>query len=139
MGSAHRPDAPCPSLPFPAPPPTDTTLIGQGRGGRSRLQQLVDWVGGPGFDGPIVFDEAHKAKNFKPGEKGSTKVATAVLALQQRLPHARVVYASATGVSDVGNLAYMQRLGLWGAGSAFSDFERFLESMKKRGVTFMEM
>ena len=174
-GHAHHSDAPCPSLVLPAPfgrPPADTTLIGQGRGGRSRLQQLVDWVGGPAFDGPIVFDEAHTAQNFKPGEKGSTKVAPAVLALQARLPHARVVYASATGVSDVGNLgeravregggrrgrqlslsplsdlvatrlpmtaAYMARLGLWGAGSAFPDFERFLDSMKKRGVSFMEM
>ena len=29
--------------------------------------------------------------------------------------------------------------GLWGAGSAFSDFEAFLDSMKKRGVSFLEM
>ena len=29
--------------------------------------------------------------------------------------------------------------GLWGPGSAFSDFEAFLESMKKRGVSFLEM
>jgi hypothetical protein len=42
-------------------------------------------------------------------------------------------------VSEVGNLAYMQRLGLWGVGTAFSDFEAFLESMRKRGVSFMEM
>lgn len=55
------------------------------------------------------------------------------------LPRARVVYCSATGVSEVGNMAYMTRLGLWGPGSAFSDFEVFLDSMKKRGVSFMEM
>jgi hypothetical protein len=29
--------------------------------------------------------------------------------------------------------------GLWGAGSAFENFEAFLESMKKRGVSFLEM
>jgi hypothetical protein len=34
---------------------------------------------------------------------------------------------------------YAQRLGLWGPGSAFADFGAFLESMKKRGVTFLEM
>jgi P-loop containing NTP hydrolase pore-1 len=36
-------------------------------------------------------------------------------------------------------MAYMSRLGLWGAGSAFDDFEAFLDSMKKRGVSFLEM
>ena len=36
-------------------------------------------------------------------------------------------------------MAYMSRLGLWGAGSAFEDFEAFLDSMKKRGVSFLEM
>ncbi len=25
--------------------------------GKGRLQQLVKWVGGPDFDGPIIFDE----------------------------------------------------------------------------------
>ena len=163
-----------------------------------------------------MFDECHKAKNFVPGKEAqSTKVAATVLALQQRLPKARVVYCSATGISEVGNMAYMSRLvrkqpnfkclvlirehacvalagdtpgtihwgefslsgsgqkciphsqlapsacwnhlvtierfaahdwaagccwqGLWGPGSAFADFEAFLESMKKRGVSFLEM
>ena len=44
------------------------------------------------------------------------------------------------GVSmQVGNMAYMTRLGLWGPGSAFPDFDAFLDSMKRRGVSFMEM
>lgn len=46
---------------------------------------------------------------------------------------------SATGVSEVQNMAYMERLGLWGPGSAFPNFEAFLDSMKRRGVTFLEM
>ena len=33
---------------------------------RSRLQQLVDWCGGADFEGCLVFDECHKAKNFNP-------------------------------------------------------------------------
>ena len=69
----------------------------------------------------------------------AVQVASCVLQIQQLLPRARVVYCSATGVSEVGNMAYMARLGLWGAGSAFPDFEQFLDSMKKRGVSFMEM
>lgn len=40
----------------------------------------------------IIFDECHKAKNAT-----STKMGKAVLDLQNKLPRARVVYASATG------------------------------------------
>lgn len=41
-----------------------------------------------------------QAKNFVPGAEGkSTKVSQAVLALQEQLPKARIVYCSATGVS----------------------------------------
>ena len=35
------------------------TLISPGKG-KTRLEQVIEWVGGPDFDGPIVFDEAHK-------------------------------------------------------------------------------
>lgn len=35
------------------------TLISPGKG-KSRLEQVIEWVGGPDFDGAIVFDEAHK-------------------------------------------------------------------------------
>ena len=36
---------------------TYSTLIGQGKGSKTRLQQVVDWAGGPDFDGCLVFDE----------------------------------------------------------------------------------
>lgn len=53
---------------------TYTTLISHVKG-KGRLQQVVDWCGGPSFDGCIVFDECHKAKNFVPGKEAqSTKV-----------------------------------------------------------------
>ena len=72
---------------------------------RSRLQQLVSWCGGESFNGCLVFDECHKAKNFNPGnEQRSTKVALAVSMVQKMLPQARVVYCSATGVSNVKNM-----------------------------------
>ena len=56
------------------------------------------WPPGEDFDGLVVFDESHKAKNLVP-EAGSkpTKVGAKVMDLQQRLPKARVVYCSATG------------------------------------------
>ena len=54
----------------------------------------------------LAQDESHKAKHFVPGkESQSTRVATCVLDLQARLPNARVVYCSATGVSEVANMA----------------------------------
>lgn len=41
---------------------TYTTLIAPG--GKAvkgnRLQQVIDWLGGPSFDGAIIFDECHK-------------------------------------------------------------------------------
>jgi hypothetical protein len=48
--------------------------------GKSRLDQIVHWLGGETFDGLLVFDECHKAKNFTPGKEGSsTKIAANVL------------------------------------------------------------
>lgn len=44
------------------------------------------------YPSQIIFDECHKAKNAT-----STKMGKAVLDLQNKLPLARVVYASATG------------------------------------------
>lgn len=38
---------------------TYSTLISAGRG-RTRLQQLIDWVGGAAFEGVICLDECHK-------------------------------------------------------------------------------
>jgi hypothetical protein len=106
----------------------------------SRLQQLVSWCGGESFDGCLVFDECHKAKNFNPGkEQRSTKVALAVSMVQKMLPRSRVVYCSATGVSNVKNMAYMEGLGLWGEGLSFPNFESFLESVTRRGLGAAEM
>ncbi|XP_020605433.1 protein strawberry notch homolog 1-like [Orbicella faveolata] len=59
--------------------------------------------------------------------------------LQRILPKARVVYCSATGVTDVKNMAFMERLGLWGDGTAFKSFDSFLTSISKRGLGAAEM
>ena len=46
-----------------------------------------------------MLDECHKAKNLFPTKSGkSSKTGAAVVELQERLPKARVVYCSATGV-----------------------------------------
>uniref|UniRef100_A0A672P812 Protein strawberry notch homolog 2 n=1 Tax=Sinocyclocheilus grahami TaxID=75366 RepID=A0A672P812_SINGR len=115
---------------------TYSALIGESQAGgqhRTRLKQILDWCE-PGFDGVIIFDECHKAKNAT-----STKMGKAVLDLQNKLPLARVVYASATGASEPKNMIYMSRLGIWGEGTPFRTFDDFLHAIEKRGVGAMEI
>ncbi|XP_058747262.1 protein FORGETTER 1-like isoform X2 [Vicia villosa] len=118
---------------------TYNSLIASSEKGRSRLQQLVQWCG-PGFDGLVIFDECHKAKNLVP-EAGSqpTRTGEAVLEIQDRLPEARVVYCSATGASEPRNMGYMVRLGLWGDGTSFSEFREFLGALDRGGVGALEL
>lgn len=54
--------------------------------------------------------------------------------IQTLLPNARVLYCSATGVSDVKNMAFMERLGLWGDGAPFKSFDIFITTMQKKGL-----
>ncbi|XP_024977449.1 protein FORGETTER 1 isoform X2 [Cynara cardunculus var. scolymus] len=118
---------------------TYSSLIASSEKGRSRLQQLVQWCG-LDYDGLIVFDECHKAKNLVPEAGGQpTRTGEAVLEIQARLPEARVVYCSATGASEPRNLGYMVRLGLWGAGTSFEDFREFLGALDKGGVGALEL
>nr|XP_033812612.1 protein strawberry notch homolog 2 isoform X2 [Geotrypetes seraphini] len=115
---------------------TYSALIGESQAGgqhRTRIKQILDWCGN-NFDGVIVFDECHKAKNAS-----STKMGKAVLDLQNKLPLARVVYASATGASEPKNMIYMSRLGIWGSGTPFRTFDEFLHAIEKRGVGAMEI
>ncbi|KAJ6324952.1 hypothetical protein OIU76_012109 [Salix suchowensis] len=118
---------------------TYSSLIASSEKGRSRLQQLVQWCG-PEFDGLLIFDECHKAKNLIP-EAGSqpTRTGEAVLDIQARLPGARVIYCSATGASEPRNLGYMVRLGLWGDGTCFDVFQKFLGALEKGGVGALEL
>ncbi|KAA8523387.1 hypothetical protein F0562_009809 [Nyssa sinensis] len=118
---------------------TYSSLIASSEKGRSRLQQLVQWCG-PEYDGLVIFDECHKAKNLIPEAGGQpTRTGEAVLEIQARLPEARVIYCSATGASEPRNLGYMVRLGLWGVGTSFSNFRDFLGALEKGGVGALEL
>ncbi|KAK4029142.1 protein strawberry notch [Daphnia magna] len=121
---------------------TYSSLIGESQSGgkyRTRLKQLLQWCG-EDFDGVIVFDECHRAKNLVPtGSTKPTKTGLTVLELQSKLPKARVIYASATGASEPRNMAYMVRLGLWGQGTPFKEFTDFIAAVEKRGVGAMEI
>ena len=124
---------------------TYATLRQPARGGRpSRLDQIVAWLGAD-FDGAIVFDEAHAMGGAAggAGARGPKKASLqglAGLALQNRLPNARVFYVSATGATEPANLAYASRLGLWGGPEApFATRADFLDAAEAGGIAFMEL
>lgn len=115
---------------------------GKVRSEYERVQQIVDWVG-PDFDGVIAMDESHNMGNVLPikGKRGMTKPAEsakAALALQRALPKARVIYVSATGATEVHNLAYAERLGLWGEGTSFAQVQNFVSEIGA-SVSAMEL
>jgi predicted RNA methylase len=124
---------------------TYATLRQPARGERpSRLDQIVTWLGAD-FDGVIVFDEAHAMANAAGGAGGrgpkkASQQGLAGLALQNRLPDARVFYVSATGATEPANLAYASRLGLWGGPEApFATRADFLDAAETGGIAFMEL
>lgn len=109
----------------------------------ARINQLVDWLG-KDFDGVIAFDEAHMMRNCVPikGARGTRKPTLRALAgveLQNRLPDARIVYVSATGASEVYNLGYAERLGLWGRGTEFANKTDFINEVSSGGLAAMEL
>lgn len=115
----------------------------EGGKGRTRLQQIVEWAG-TDFDGVIAFDESHEMGNAiaQKGARGVKKAsmkAAAGLELQKLLPLARVVYVSATGATEVINLAYANRLGIWGAGTPFAAVSDFVSEIASGGVAAMEL
>ncbi|MGD9862924.1 MAG: strawberry notch-like NTP hydrolase domain-containing protein, partial [Pseudodonghicola sp.] len=124
---------------------TYATLRSEERGAKkSRVDQIVDWLGAD-FDGVILFDESHAMANAagSKGERGdvtASQQGRAGLRLQHRLPNARVVYVSATGATSVHNLAYAQRLGLWGGEDfPFATRAEFVEAIEAGGVAAMEV
>lgn len=124
---------------------TYATLRSDDRGDRvSRVRQIVEWLGND-FDGVVIFDEAHAMQNAAggKGERGdvaASQQGRAGLRLQHALPKARVVYVSATGATTVHNLAYAQRLGLWGGEDfPFSTRAEFVEAIEAGGVAAMEV
>jgi predicted RNA methylase len=124
---------------------TYATLRTDERGEKlSRVRQIVEWLGS-GFDGVIVFDESHAMQNAvggkgERGDQAASQQGRAGLRLQHALPNARVVYVSATGATTVHNLAYAQRLGLWGGEDfPFATRAEFVEAIEEGGVAAMEV
>ena len=124
---------------------TYATLRTDERGEKlSRVRQIVEWLGSD-FDGVIVFDESHAMQNAvggkgERGDQAASQQGRAGLRLQHALPNARVVYVSATGATTVHNLAYAQRLGLWGGDDfPFATRAEFVQAIEEGGVAAMEV
>jgi predicted RNA methylase len=124
---------------------TYATLRSDERGEKaSRVRQILDWLG-EDFDGVIIFDESHAMQNAagaktERGDQAASQQGRAGLRLQHAVPNARVVYVSATGATTVHNLAYAQRLGLWGGEDfPFSTRAEFVEAIEAGGVAAMEV
>jgi hypothetical protein len=117
-----------------------SSLIATSRKGVRRFDQIQKWLGP---EGVVIFDEAHKAKNALASGGGEpTQTGQAVIDLQDPKTNFdyRVIYSSATGATDVRNMAYMTRLGLWGPGTNFPQgFTQFLSEIDGGGVGAMEM
>ncbi|SDR44621.1 C-terminal domain on Strawberry notch homologue [Rhizobiales bacterium GAS113] len=124
---------------------TYATLRSDERGEKaSRVKQIVEWFGSD-FDGVIIFDESHAMQNAaggkgERGDQAASQQGRAGLRLQHALSNARVVYVSATGATTVHNLAYAQRLGLWGGEDfPFASRADFVEAIDAGGVAAMEV
>jgi hypothetical protein len=100
---------------------------------------------GSDFDGVIIFDESHAMQNagWRQGRTrrpGGLAAGPCGLAPAARPADARVVYVSATGATTVHNLAYAQRLGLWGGEDfPFATRAEFVEAIEAGGVAAMEV
>lgn len=118
-------------------------LLRSNRPGKSRLEQIIAWVG-DAWDGVLVMDESHKMGNAltietEKGKAHASQTALAGIEIQARLPDARLVYVSATGASEVKNLAYMDRLGLYGEGAPFVSKADMVAKIKGAGIAAMEV
>lgn len=125
-----------------APPPhvVFATYAFLGRNTAAVLQRLP-----ADYDGVVVLDECHMAKNMAAGNRQwstagkTTSAAAAVHALQERCPRARIVYVTATAATEPRHFCNMSRLGLWGDGTAFATPQAFVEQMERHGLGSMEM
>lgn len=125
-----------------APPPhvVFSTYAYLSRNSAAVLQRLP-----ADYDGVVVLDECHMAKNMAVGDKRwstaakTTSSAAAVHALQERCPRARIVYVTATAATEPRHFCNMSRLGLWGDGTAFATPQAFVQQMERHGLGSMEM
>jgi hypothetical protein len=111
--------------------------------GNKRAAQIEKYLKGNdnGEGGYILFDEAHNLKNavVARGQQAS-QIGVAVKELLERIPNLRTASLSGTAATDVMNLGYLDRLGMWGPGTPFPNgFAQFANEVASNGLAAMEM
>lgn len=119
------------------------TVRAKDKKGNRRVAQLEEYLKGDdnGEGAVIVFDECHALKNAIPlrGAQAS-QIGSAVKTMLGNVPKLRTLSLSATAATDVINLGYLDRLGLWGPGTPFPNgFSEFQQQIASGGLSAMEM
>lgn len=92
----------------------------------SNYTKLINWLK-KSDENLIVFDEAHSVKNRL------TLSGKMAVRLQEELKNPCVIYSTATAASEIRQLHYMTKLGLW------DDYFDFVRKFEKYGSTSMEL
>jgi 2'-5' RNA ligase len=118
-------------------------LRSEDKKGNTTLKLVEDWLrGNDEAEGSFVaFDEAHEMKNTVTGVGGKvSQIGTKTAELRAALPNLRTVFLSATAATDVINMGYLERLGLWGPNTPFpGGFKQFVSKIGEGGVAAMEL
>lgn len=111
--------------------------------GNSRVNQLQQWMKGKddANGAYILYDESHNLKNaVAANAQQVSQIGKAVKKMMLDTPNLRSVSLSATAATDVINLGYLDRLGLWGPGTPFPNgFGEFQAQIASGGMSAMEM
>ena len=100
---------------------------------RKLLTSLQRWLEESQAQPVIVFDEAHCVTNTR------SLTFAACHELQTSIPSARVVYSSATMANDVGHMAILERVGLFGRMGHFDSHEAFVKAIHPHGSAGLEL
>lgn len=111
-----------------------------------RYAALLDWANHRReMNGILAFDEAHNMRNAVEdvhhegaGKRNQSQQGERGVEIQDALPEAGVLYASATMATDVYNLGYAPRLGLWGENAPFSTRSVFIDEMHQLDEAALE-
>ena len=97
----------------------------------TRIEQLIEWLGGTSFEGVIVFDDFYRVKPLV-GAGKSPALALCVEDVQKRLPSARVVYGSSSALFNPRELQLAERLGLISLATHVSHTSAYCQSVFSR-------
>lgn len=111
--------------------------------GNTVMALVEHWLNGQdtGETAYIAWDEAHTMKNtVSAGRATASQIGVKTLKLRQALPQVRQTFLSATSATDVVNMGYLERLGLWGPQTPFpAGFNQFVNAIGEGGVAAMEL